>query len=118
MILYLTQGYQAEIDEADWARVSIRRWHVHFNRGGSPYARASIGGWKVYLGRFLLEPPKDMDVDHINGNTLDYRRANLEIVTPLENIHRRDLRRADKLAAFRGINVDTVKLHSVEEIPF
>ena len=34
----------------------------------------------ITLHRFLLNPPKDMLVDHINGDSLDNRRQNLRIV--------------------------------------
>lgn len=38
-----------------------------------------------YLHRFIMNPPKDMCVDHINGNPLDNRKSNLRICTIQEN---------------------------------
>ena len=38
-----------------------------------------------YLHRFIMNPPKDMVVDHINQDKLDNRRENLRICTDQEN---------------------------------
>ena len=43
------------------------------------------------LHRFLLQPPKGMQVDHINHNKLDNRRCNLRIVTNQQNHFNRPL---------------------------
>jgi hypothetical protein len=40
---------------------------------------------KDYLHRFLMSPPKGMEIDHINRNPLDNRRCNLRIVSPGQN---------------------------------
>ena len=37
------------------------------------------------LHRYLLNPPKELTVDHINRNPLDNRRCNLRICTQFEN---------------------------------
>jgi hypothetical protein len=37
------------------------------------------------LHRWLLDAPPGLEVDHINGNPLDNRRANLRVVTAREN---------------------------------
>lgn len=38
-----------------------------------------------FLHRFIMNPPKDMVVDHINHNKLDNRRDNLRVCTHQEN---------------------------------
>src|SRR3990167_9459857 len=42
-----------------------------------------------YLHRLVTNAPKGLDVDHINGNKLDNRKANLRIVTRSQNLHNR-----------------------------
>lgn len=43
-----------------------------------------------------------MQIDHLNGNVLDYRARNLEMVTPSENV-----RRSMRLRALRKMGMDT-----------
>jgi len=40
---------------------------------------------RVWLHRLVNQTPKDMDTDHINGDTLDNRRENLRTVTRTQN---------------------------------
>lgn len=46
-----------------------------------------------------------MQIDHLNGNVLDYRARNLEMVTPSENI-----RRSMRLRALRKMGMNTDNL--------
>ncbi len=77
--LHLTQGYVAKVDEADYDRLKRYEWHAHVSRPGLIYARANVGGRRVYLHRFILGAGKGQVVDHINRDGLDCRRANLRI---------------------------------------
>ena len=43
-----------------------------------------------------------MQIDHLNGNVLDYRARNLEQVSPKEN-----MRRSKRLQALRGMGMRT-----------
>jgi hypothetical protein len=50
------------------------------------YASTVINGETVYLEDLLMEPNEDEIVIHLNGDTLDNRRANLKVVkNPLLN---------------------------------
>ena len=96
------------IDTNDFDKVSQHRWYIRNCSGNKAmgdllYAATSVphpdGGWwskpngnrarrqeKLYLHRFLIETPKGLATDHINGNTMDNRKSNLRTCTAGENI--------------------------------
>lgn len=74
------------IDAADWDLVKDYRWHAHSNPRRMKlnwYARAygvpDENGVRrsVSMHRFICKPPRQVILDHINGNGLDNRRENL-----------------------------------------
>lgn len=85
--IQLTRGLVALIDEADLDAVSQHSWHAR-NCKGRLYAATSDRreGYPstLYMHRLIL--PGANRVDHINGNSLDNRRANLRDVTHRQNI--------------------------------
>lgn len=81
--VHLTQGFWAKIDLDDAASVSGKPWCIAHNKGELKYVRT--GGGRLKLHQLLMQAPKKMHVDHINGNGLDNTRANLRIVTPGQN---------------------------------
>ena len=80
----LTKGKFAIVDAADYDYLSQFRWHAKETRGRF-YAATVINGKSVAMHRLLMNPPKGMIVDHIDGNGLDNRRANLRLCTPQQN---------------------------------
>lgn len=81
----LTQGFEALIDDSDYAEVSRFNWHAQ-RRRGRVYAACRMGpggSGIVYLHRFLI--PGVPQVDHRYGNGLDNRRKNLRPATNKQN---------------------------------
>lgn len=107
VLIPLTQGKFATIDEADVELVSQYRWHA-CDRGRTFYAATSRDrrstGEVIYLHRLLAKPNPDQHVDHINGDGLDCRRANLRLCTDAEN--RRNMRKTRGASRFKGVSVD------------
>jgi hypothetical protein len=76
--------------DAEDRHLAALRWYLDAGnaaRSGKPYVRRARGGRAVYLHRQILGLRQDdpRKGDHINGDTLDNRRANLRIVTVAEN---------------------------------
>lgn len=78
----LTQNKFALVDDGDFEILNQCKWQF----GGHRYAVRTINhSQKLYMHRFLLNAPKGIEVDHINGNELDNRRCNLRTVTRRQN---------------------------------
>ena len=101
----LTRGAVALVDDGDFAHVSRLRWHANKNHRTS-YAvcvfRENGKQREQTMHRFLLNPPKGMEVDHINGNGLDNRRANLRLATHSQNICNQKLRNSN-VSGYKGV---------------
>ena len=69
------------VDVADAPRVAMHRWR----KTDSGYVTTKIDGKVFSLHRFLMNPPDGYEIDHIDGDRLNNRRANLRVVTQLQN---------------------------------
>lgn len=86
----LTKGYVALVDAADYAELSQYNWQAR--PGGSAkhvYASRRHGNGMALMHRQLFDFPAGMDVHHVNGDTLDNRRSNLQVVTRSYNLAQR-----------------------------
>ena len=80
----LTQGQHAMVDAQDYERVSRCKWCLS-RTGNQLYAQRRCRGKTIRMHQFIMNPPKGMVVDHIDGNGLNNRRDNLRICTPQQN---------------------------------
>lgn len=92
-------GYSVLVDAEEYDGLSRYYWYAHRSRS-DVYARARVGGRRIFLHVYLLETryPEylwpERQVDHINRNTLDNRLVNLRLVTSSENARNRRQRQA------------------------
>lgn len=73
------------VDSDDYEKLSKKKW---FLLNGKYASRKELVGGKyqqVSMSRIITNCPKNMVVDHINGNTLDNRKKNLRVCTVKQN---------------------------------
>ena len=104
----LTQGKVALVDDEDFARVGLHKWYYH----STGYARRTVHighGRKhrttgvEFLHRSVIQAPDGWQVDHINHNKLDCRRANLRLCTHGQNITNRSSQ-ARSTSQYKGVH--------------
>jgi hypothetical protein len=88
------------VDRSDKYLLEKHGWSI----GKRGYVVASIGGKVVSLHRLIMGYPS-IEVDHINQNKLDNRRANLRLATRSQNEANKPLRK-DNTSGYRGVTWD------------
>lgn len=96
-IIKLTQGQDVKVDDGDYERLCDIRWRASVGPRGHTYAwgssrqrfggRRSVAMHRVILG--IEQHGREVEVDHVNHDTLDNRRVNLRIVTRSQNMANR-----------------------------
>ena len=92
-------GSQFLIDREDYSLVSRHTWY----KGKRGYPAASIKRKPRVLHRLLLKPPPGYDVDHISGDRMDNRRANLRICTHQQNMCNQKMRNTNS-SGYMGVS--------------
>jgi hypothetical protein len=88
--IYLGQGEYTIVDPDVYYRLGNDNYYL-VGKGTRLYAAHNVkaGGSviQVRLHREIMNAPHVLLVDHINGNGLDNRRANLRLATHTQNMH-------------------------------
>lgn len=105
----LTRGKVALIDPDDIPLVKGRCWRTQVDRDGRCYASGTVPGSghrskNITMHRLILGAKPGEVVDHINGNGLDNRRANLRICTGRENCWNAGKMRRETSTPFKGVS--------------
>ena len=102
----LTMGYEAIIDAADIHLVGGVSWRANKSRNAVYAAHHKRRDGKrsfITMHRVIVSAPENMSVDHINGDGLDNRRANLRLATNAENMW--NMRRpARNTSGYKGVS--------------
>lgn len=106
-VKYHNEIYYTKVDIDDLDLIlNTCRWFAHPRKTDNYIINRS--GEKLH--RLITKCPKNMVVDHINGDTLDNRKSNLRIVSQVDNIRNRN-RKLSKLG--KGISMNG-RLYSSE----
>ena len=107
----LTQGKFAIVDPEDYERLAKYKWFLSESPTSSYAARwqhSRPGGLrkKIWMHREVIDIPKHMLCDHINGNGLDNRAANLRPATVSQNLCNRPKTKAKTRSKYKGLEWD------------
>ncbi len=102
---------ETQIDDEDYERAVARGpWHLNPKNGYAMHNAKRLNGRPLpgerqeYLHRFVLGlGVGDSSVDHINGDRLDNRKANLRLVDKSQNLCNAK-RRSDNTTGCKGIS--------------
>jgi len=104
IILYKNKGIVL-IDNEDFEIISKYKWH----NNGCGYAKTSIkinNKWvNVYMPHIILNIPKNIFIDHIDGNPLNNQKENLRIVTNSQN-QMNSKKQKNTISKFKGVSWD------------
>ena len=111
----LTQNQYALVDDGDYAELNQWKWQAHYNPHTKSYyaVRTTLAknGKRKQIGmhRIILNAPKNMQVDHINHNTLDNRKENLRNVTHSQNQMNRSMMSSFSTTGIKGVFLERGK---------
>jgi hypothetical protein len=96
----------ALVDAEDYNRVvtaisNRAKWYAHSPPTTKKYY-AMNGNRDLSIHRVVMNAPKGMDVDHINGDPLDNRKENLRICTRSQNSQNKQVR-TDSASGHKGV---------------
>ena len=122
-LVRLSQGLYAKVDPEDFYELIKYKWHAH--RSSRTYYANRVEITKkqrkcVSMHRFVMSEALkgygvEMQVDHINGDGLDNRKANLRLATAAQNSRNRRQRRG-KSSRYKGVSFIRPKGKFVAEI--
>lgn len=95
----------AIIDAADAVLIGQYSWSRYLTRHGTIYAQTTVSGRLVYMHRLLMgitSGPRTILIDHVDGDGLNNRRANIRFATNGQNQQNQRLR-ANSKSGFRGV---------------
>lgn len=94
--------YLVIVDDDDFEKLNKFHWFV--DKFGATQSYLGSGKNKpILMHRFLMKPPDDMEIDHIDGNRLNNQRSNLRFANSSQNKCNRGPRK-DCKSGFKGVS--------------
>lgn len=95
------------VDDEDFEKLSIKKWCLQRRNKNNPYAITKPGTWRernvtIYMHRVIMDAPKGVFIDHIDGNGLNNQRSNLRFATRSQNSQNMRLRKTS-VSGYKGV---------------
>ncbi len=114
-LIPLNHNQFAIVDSKDFEGLSQYKWRADkYGNTGFRVLRTDYEGWKkgkqatIFMHRQIMNPPANMQIDHINHNALDNRRCNLRVCTQSQNMANGKMR-SKKTSRYRGVHFDKLR---------
>lgn len=98
--IQLSQGKVALVDDEDYERLMQWKWYTVKHRA-SFYAHSTLE--KLKMHRIVMNAPKGVLVDHIDGNGLNNQKKNLRLCTNSQNLINRGLP-SNNTIGYKGVS--------------
>lgn len=103
----LSRGQFALVDDEDYAWLNQYKWTwqppTKNRQTGYAYRREYPSNKSILMHRLILDAPKGMQVDHINGDGLDNQRQNLRLATNRQNHFNLPKRQDGETSNYKGV---------------
>jgi hypothetical protein len=105
----LTQGKYAIVDPDDYVWLSKYKWttsrvYTKFYAVRSVKCKKTSKMKTIRMHREILNVPAGLECDHINGHSLDNRKANLRAATRQQNCWNNRKRKPKSLSKYKGVS--------------
>lgn len=103
-LIPLTKSHFAIVDAGLFEKLSRHKWSLNEAAPLRPkYAVRRHGKDLLRMHRLIIDAPKGIQVDHINGDGLDNRKENLRLVSVSQNQINRGLP-VNNTSGFKGVS--------------
>src|SRR3990167_4594031 len=107
----LTQNQYALVDNSDYEELSKFKWYAKLDEKiKSFYAGRNVRnedgkycGQSIGMHRQILNPARNLLIDHVNHNTLDNRKSNLRLVSYAENQYNKRISKRNT-SGYKGVS--------------
>jgi hypothetical protein len=86
-----TKGFVILVDDKDYIWLSQWKWCANTAKWPYPIRFERNGRGRIFMHKEIMQPPDDIEVDHIDGNVNNNQRHNLRLCTHsqnMQNIHK------------------------------
>lgn len=98
----LTKGMVSVVDDEDFEFLSQWKWCAIHGKRDKWYAGRGSTNSTVLMHRVILNPGYGLEVDHIDGNSLNNRRENIRLVPHSDNCKNRRAS-SNNTSGFNGV---------------